>query len=64
MIQTYAVDTGARFREFQRVFSIVAENSSPANVYIAKAMENGKPYRRSWFAHLQLMAGGEVTLII
>jgi hypothetical protein len=41
-----------------RTFSIVAENRSPTNVYIAKAMWNGKPYRHSWFTHDQLMAGG------
>ena len=45
-----------------KTFSIVAENSSPANVYIAKAMWNGKPYRRSWFTHDQLTTGGELRL--
>jgi predicted alpha-1,2-mannosidase len=45
-----------------RTFSIVAENCSPTNVYIAKAMWNGKPYNRSWFTHDQLMAGGELRL--
>ena len=45
-------------------FSIVAENSSPTNIYIAKAMWNGKPYQRSWFTHDQLMEGGELRLIM
>jgi predicted alpha-1,2-mannosidase len=45
-----------------RTFSIVAENCSPTNVYIAKAMWNGKPYGRSWFTHDQLIAGGELRL--
>jgi predicted alpha-1,2-mannosidase len=45
-----------------KTFSIVAENSSPANVYIAKAIWNGQPYQRSWFTHDQLMAGGELRL--
>src|SRR5258708_29292688 len=45
-----------------KTFSVVAENSSPANVYIAKAMWNGKIYQRSWFTHDQLMAGGELRL--
>jgi predicted alpha-1,2-mannosidase len=45
-----------------KTFSVVAENSSPANVYIAKAMWNGKLYQRSWFTHDQLMAGGELRL--
>ncbi len=45
-----------------KTFSIVAENCSPTYVYIAKAMWNGKPYKRSWFTHDQLMAGGELRL--
>ena len=45
-----------------KTFSIVAENCSPSNVYIAKAMWNGSPYLRSWFTHDQLMAGGELRL--
>ena len=45
-----------------KTFSIVADNTSPTNVYIAKAMWNGKPYERSWFTHDQLMAGGELKL--
>jgi predicted alpha-1,2-mannosidase len=45
-----------------KTFSIVAENSSRTNVYIAKATWNGKSYQRSWFTHDQLMAGGELHL--
>lgn len=45
-----------------KTFSIVAENSSPTNIYIAKAMWNGKRYQRSWFTHQQLMEGGELRL--
>ena len=45
-----------------KTFSVVAENSSPTNVYVAKATWNGKPYDRSWFKHDQLMAGGELRL--
>lgn len=45
-----------------KTFSIIAENSSPSNVYIAKATWNSRPYIRSWFTHDQLMAGGELRL--
>ena len=45
-----------------KTFSVIAENSSPMNIYIEKATWNGKPYRRSWFTHDQLMNGGELTL--
>jgi predicted alpha-1,2-mannosidase len=45
-----------------KTFSIVAENGSPTNVYIAKATWNGAAYKRSWFTHDQVMAGGELRL--
>jgi putative alpha-1,2-mannosidase len=45
-----------------KTFSVVAENASPTNVYIAEATWNGKPYHRSWFTHEQLLAGGTLTL--
>jgi len=43
-------------------FTIVAKEASPANIYIAQAAWNGKPYHRSWFTHEQLAAGGTLTL--
>jgi predicted alpha-1,2-mannosidase len=45
-----------------KTFSVIAENSSPTNIYIAKATWNGNLYQRSWFTHDQLMAGGELRL--
>jgi len=45
-----------------KTFSVVAENTSPTNLYIAKATWNGKPYTRAWFTHDQLMLGGELKL--
>jgi putative alpha-1,2-mannosidase len=45
-----------------KTFSVVAENFSATNIYIAEATWNGKPYNRSWFTHEQLMAGGTLTL--
>ncbi|WP_263416518.1 GH92 family glycosyl hydrolase [Terriglobus albidus] len=45
-------------------FSVVAENLSPSNIYIASATWNGKPYQRSWFTHEQLAAGGELKLVM
>jgi predicted alpha-1,2-mannosidase len=43
-------------------FSVVADNTSPTNIYIAKATWNGRPYHRAWFTHQQLIAGGELHL--
>jgi predicted alpha-1,2-mannosidase len=45
-----------------KTFTIVAENASPTNIYIAEATWNGKPYHRSWFTHEQLVAGGTLNL--
>lgn len=45
-----------------KTFSVVTDNASPKNVYIAEATWNGRPYNRSWFTHEQLMGGGTLTL--
>ncbi|MGO4213220.1 GH92 family glycosyl hydrolase [Terriglobus sp. YAF25] len=45
-------------------FSVLAENLSSSNIYIASATWNGKPYQRSWFTHEQLVAGGELKLVM
>jgi predicted alpha-1,2-mannosidase len=45
-----------------KTFSILAENSSTANIYVEKVTWNGKPYNHSWFTHEQLMNGGELHL--
>ena len=45
-----------------KTFSVVAENTSSTNVYIASATWNGKPYTRAWFTHDQIMLGGELKL--
>jgi predicted alpha-1,2-mannosidase len=42
-------------------FSVVAEDVSAKNIYIAQATWNGKPYSRSWFTHEQLVAGGTLS---
>lgn len=41
-------------------FTIVAEDNSPENVYIESAELNGKEWNRSWIAHAQIVAGGEL----
>jgi predicted alpha-1,2-mannosidase len=45
-------------------FSVVAENTSPTNLYISKATWNGQTYNKTWFTHSQLTAGGELRLIM
>ena len=41
-------------------FTIVAENNSADNFYIASARLNGKEFARSWLAHSEIAAGGEL----
>jgi putative alpha-1,2-mannosidase len=43
-------------------FTIVAEDNSPANMYVQSATLNGKPLERSWISHAELVAGGELVL--
>ncbi|HLO58519.1 MAG TPA: GH92 family glycosyl hydrolase [Bacteroidales bacterium] len=43
-------------------FRIVAENNSEKNVYVQKAILNGKVLTGPWFTHAELMNGGELRL--
>jgi predicted alpha-1,2-mannosidase len=45
-----------------KTFRIVATGVSSAKRYIAKAEWNGKPWRKAWFTHEDLLAGGTLTL--
>ncbi|MGF7216380.1 putative alpha-1,2-mannosidase [Spirosoma lacussanchae] len=45
-------------------FTIRARNNSPANVYIQSATLNGKPFARTYLTHAELLAGGELNLIM
>jgi predicted alpha-1,2-mannosidase len=45
-----------------RVFTIVAENNSPKNVYIQSATLDGKPLTRTWLSHAEIVGGGELVL--
>jgi glycosyl hydrolase family 92/Fn3 domain-containing protein len=62
---TYAIGTPlfpeVRFNlENGRQFVIKAEGVSGTNIYIQSATRNGKPYRKSYFTHGDLMAGGQL----
>ena len=45
-------------------FKIVAENNSDQNRYIQSVWLNGKEYRKPWISHKDLMAGGELRLVM
>lgn len=44
-----------------RSFLIKANGVSARNVYIQSAMLNGRPYRKSFITHKQLLAGGQLV---
>jgi predicted alpha-1,2-mannosidase len=44
-----------------RRLTIEARNNGPGRPYIQSVHWNGKPYTRSWFAHADLAAGGELV---
>ena len=43
-----------------RSFTVRARNVSAQNIYIQSAKLNGRPYRKSYLDHVDLMAGGEL----
>ncbi|MGE0077462.1 MAG: GH92 family glycosyl hydrolase [Bacteroidales bacterium] len=45
-------------------FTVVAENNSAQNIYIASASLNGQPLTRSWIDHSDIIAGGELKLVM
>jgi len=45
-------------------FTVVAKNQSPANVYVQSATLNGLPLNRAWIRHEEIMAGGELELVL
>ncbi|MCX6929687.1 MAG: glycoside hydrolase family 92 protein, partial [Verrucomicrobia bacterium] len=47
-----------------RVFSVVARNNSPQNLYIQSAQLNGKPLERAWIRHEEIVAGGTLEFVM
>jgi putative alpha-1,2-mannosidase len=44
-----------------RRLTIESRNNGPGRPYVQSVRWNGKPYTRSWFAHADLAAGGELV---
>ena len=40
------------------VFTIVARNNSPENIYIQRVTLDGEPYEKPWIDHARIAAGG------
>ncbi|MDP4185969.1 MAG: glycoside hydrolase family 92 protein, partial [Bacteroidota bacterium] len=47
-----------------KVFRIMAPGVSKTNIYIQSAMLNGKPLTRTFITHKELLAGGELKLVM
>ena len=45
-------------------FSVSVERSSPADVYVQSATLAGKPLPRAWITHDEVMAAGELRLVL
>jgi predicted alpha-1,2-mannosidase len=45
-------------------FTILADNNSTENVYIQSATLNGKPLEKNWISYYDIMAGGELHLVM
>lgn len=44
-----------------KVFTIIANNNSPENVYIQSATLNGEPYNKSWIHHDDIISGSTLV---
>ncbi len=47
-----------------KVLTVVAENNSPANVYVRQVSLNGVPLSKSWFDHADIASGGELHFVM
>ncbi|HEY9533389.1 MAG TPA: GH92 family glycosyl hydrolase [Mucilaginibacter sp.] len=47
-----------------KIFTIIAKNNSPANVYIQSATLNGKPYNKCFIEHQQILNGGTLEFVM
>ncbi|MFI3262353.1 MAG: GH92 family glycosyl hydrolase [Rikenellaceae bacterium] len=51
-------------QENGKVFTILAENNSPENVYIQSVTLNGKPFDLTYLTHKQINEGGELKFVM
>lgn len=47
-----------------KVFTVVAENNGPENIYIQSAELNGRPYTKAYITYRDIMSGGELKLVM
>jgi len=61
LFEKAVIDLGNRFGR-GKTFTIEAKNTSRGNVYIQKAILNGKPLSNFWFKASDLLKGGSLVL--
>jgi predicted alpha-1,2-mannosidase len=47
-----------------RAFTVIAQNSSPENIYVQSAKLNGKPLDRAWIRHGEIVTGGTLEFVM
>ena len=47
-----------------KTFTVTAKNDSPENIYIQKAMLNGKPLRKNYISHQDIVNGGTLEFVM
>lgn len=47
-----------------KTFTIIAENASPANIYIQSATLDGTPYDKSYISHDDILAGKTLKFVM
>jgi predicted alpha-1,2-mannosidase len=45
-------------------FTLIAKNHSPKNMYIQSVTLNGKPYKRNYISHFDIVKGGEMVFVM
>ncbi len=58
------VDRAALRMDNGKIFTVVAQNNTPQNVYIQSATLNGKTLNQSWLSQAALLKGGELRLVM
>ncbi|MFJ4918561.1 GH92 family glycosyl hydrolase [Streptomyces sp. NPDC088725] len=54
---TYSTSRGTRF-------TVEARDTSDTNLYVQSATLNGRPLRRAWITHEEIVSGGRLTLVM
>jgi len=48
----------------EKVFTVIAENNSPQNVYVSEVFLNGQLLNRNYLTYNEIMEGGELKFVM